>query len=184
MDVKTLCLGLLTFGAASGYDLKKRFEESFSFFFSAGYGSIYPALAYLSDTGLVTCEEVAQDGRPDRKVYRITEAGREHFEAALKKDCPAHKMRSEFLAMLFFAHLMPGDHLNDLLDHQAQEMETLLVHLKTLRQRGCDREGPGVAFVCGFGESIAKAALDYISQHRAGLSADVLAAPPARRARG
>ncbi len=55
MDVKTLCLGLLTQGAASGYDLKKRFETCFRSFYSAGYGSIYPALAYLADTDLVTC---------------------------------------------------------------------------------------------------------------------------------
>ncbi len=40
MDVKTVCLGMLTDGAASGYDLKKQFESSFGHFFAAGYGSI------------------------------------------------------------------------------------------------------------------------------------------------
>ena len=41
MDVKTVCLGMLTDGEASGYDLKKEFESSFSHFFAAGYGSSY-----------------------------------------------------------------------------------------------------------------------------------------------
>ena len=44
MDVKTVCLGMLTDGTASGYDLKKEFESTFAHFFAAGYGSIYPAV--------------------------------------------------------------------------------------------------------------------------------------------
>ena len=51
LDVKTLCLGLLSRGEASGYDLKKDFESLFRHFFPAGYGSIYPALAGLALVG-------------------------------------------------------------------------------------------------------------------------------------
>ena len=64
MDVKTLCLGVLCHGEATGYDIKKHFESAFSHFFLAGYGSIYPALAELTERGLVLCEEQAQPGRP------------------------------------------------------------------------------------------------------------------------
>ena len=52
MDVKTVCLGMLTDGPASGYDLKKQFESSFGHFFAAGYGSIYPALSSLAANGI------------------------------------------------------------------------------------------------------------------------------------
>ena len=83
MDVKTVCLGMLTEGAASGYDLKKQFESTFGHFFSAGYGSIYPALSSLAADGLVDCEEIRQEGKPDRKVYRITDAGRDQLLSAL-----------------------------------------------------------------------------------------------------
>ena len=75
MDVKTLCLGVLTEGNKSGYEIKRCFEEAFSHFFVAGFGSIYPALAELSRAGLVTCENVEQEGRPDKKVYSLTPAG-------------------------------------------------------------------------------------------------------------
>jgi len=68
MDVKTVCLGMLTDGEASGYDLKKHFESTFGHFFAAGYGSIYPALSSMADEGLVECREIPQDGKPDRKV--------------------------------------------------------------------------------------------------------------------
>lgn len=66
MDVETVCLGMLTDGAASGYELKKQFESTFGHFFAAGYGSIDPALSSLAGQGLVTCEHIAQDGKPDR----------------------------------------------------------------------------------------------------------------------
>ena len=71
MDVKTVCLGMLTEGPASGYDLKKAIRVDVQLtFFAAGYGSIYPALSTLSESGLVDCEEIPQEGKPDRKVYQ------------------------------------------------------------------------------------------------------------------
>ena len=65
---------MLTEGPASGYDLKKEFESTFSHFFAAGYGSIYPALSSLSDSGYVDCEEIPQEGKPDRGGQRSVEA--------------------------------------------------------------------------------------------------------------
>jgi len=39
MDVKTLCLGVLNRGEASGYEIKKQCEEGpFSHFYAAGFG--------------------------------------------------------------------------------------------------------------------------------------------------
>ena len=165
MDVKTLCLGLLTFGAASGYDLKKRFEQSFRHFYSAGYGSIYPALAYLADTELVTCEEIVQDGRPDRKLYRITAAGRAEFAKALDNTNPGHKMRSEFMAMMFFAHLMTPAQLKALLEHRTEELTAVLEEMAAEPSDTAHQE-PGVEFVRGFGETVARAALEYIVKYR------------------
>jgi len=86
MDSKTLCLGALILGDASGYEIKKLFEEGpFSYFHQTSFGSIYPALGNLMEEGLVTCDERAQDGRPDKKVYSLTEAGRAAFIHALGK---------------------------------------------------------------------------------------------------
>ncbi len=80
MDVRTICLGLLTRGDATGYEIKKRFEgDGFQHFVEASFGSIYPALNRLTDEGLVSVREEAQEKRPDRKVYSITAAGRTAF---------------------------------------------------------------------------------------------------------
>lgn len=164
MDVKTVCLGLLTFGEACGYDLKKHFEASFAHFFPVGYGSIYPALAALAEDGLVSCREISQDGKPDRKVYRITPAGRERLAATLASSEPGHKMRSEFLATIYFAHLIEPQRLAGLLDHRLAELERMLMHLDACPDAA---DWPaGVRFVRGFGEAVIKAAKSYIEEHR------------------
>lgn len=166
MDVKTLCLGMLSFGEACGYDIKKRFEALFRHFYSAGFGSIYPALAELADAGLVTCRAVPQEGRPDRKVYRITEAGRRAFAEALATARPTHKLRSEFLAVIYFAELMAPDRLDALLDERLQELRDAEEHIAAIR-RAWPAEAPvGARFVAGFGAALAKAAAEYIEQNR------------------
>ncbi len=76
---RSLCLGALTYGEATGYDIKKFFESSFSHCFLAGYGSIYPALAELTAAKLVTTRTVPGHGGPSRKIYRLTDAGRKAF---------------------------------------------------------------------------------------------------------
>ena len=162
MDVKTVCLGMLTDGPASGYDLKKEFESTFSHFFAAGYGSIYPALSSLAEHGLVSCEEIPQEGKPDRKVYEITSAGREYLLEALRNPSPCHKVRSEFLATMCFAHLMrPEDidnRLADIAKYQAMFREF---------EQECLRDWPqGAKFVLGFGKAVAAAMESYIAEHR------------------
>jgi DNA-binding PadR family transcriptional regulator len=106
----------------SGYDLKKYFESTFGHFFAAGYGSIYPALSSLSKQGFVSCEQIAQEGKPDRKVYQITEEGRQFLLKALENTSPCHKIRSEFLATMCFAHLMQGEAIEAVLDYRLEEI--------------------------------------------------------------
>ena len=165
MDVKTVCLGMLTEGAASGYDLKKQFESTFGHFFSAGYGSIYPALSSLASDGMVDCEEIPQEGKPDRKVYGITEAGREHLLAALDKPDPSHKVRSEFLATMCFAHLMTGEQIRSVLAHRLDEIRQYLDMFEAFEQEEATESQPGMRFVCGCGKAVMTAMRDHIEKH-------------------
>ena len=173
MDVKTVCLGMLTDGEASGYDLKKEFESSFGHFFAAGYGSIYPALNALARDGLVDCQEIPQEGKPDRKVYRITGMGREHLLEALKNPCPSHKIRSEFLATMCFAHLMSPDQISTVLDNRVKEVDAYLELFKEI-ETSCMQEWPqGSKFVLGFGQAMMTAMRDYIESNRDMLFTDI-----------
>ena len=166
MDVKTVCLGMLTDGPASGYDMKKQFESSFGHFFPAGYGSIYPALATLARNGLVEFEEVPQEGRPDRKVYSITEAGREALMEGLASPDPSHKIRSEFLATLWFAHLMTDEQINDLIDRKLVDIECFIKLIDEFPECGCDSVPRGAQFVAGFGRHMAMQFREYVEKNR------------------
>lgn len=169
MDVKTLCLGLLSIGEACGYDLKKEFESTFKHFYPAGYGSIYPALADLAENGFVRCRKIPQEGKPDRKIYRITDAGRRHFRNALCNTSPQHKLRSEFLAMLYFADRMEPEHLSVLLDERLEELRAAIVDIDRIEKRTDANTAAGARFVAGFGAFVARAAADYIETNREAL---------------
>ncbi|MEM7430871.1 MAG: PadR family transcriptional regulator [Pseudomonadota bacterium] len=165
MDVKTVCLGMLTDGEASGYDLKKHFESSFGHFFSAGYGSIYPALASLAEKNFVSCECVPQEGKPDRKVYRITEKGREKLQAELAKPNPSHRVRSEFLATMCFAHLMEPEQLRTVLENRIAEIETYEEMFDEF-EATCMKSTPhGMGFTVGMGRAVMTAMKNYIEAH-------------------
>jgi len=166
MDVKTVCLGMLTDGPASGYDLKKQFESSFGHFFAAGYGSIYPALSTLAERGYVSCEQIPQAGKPDRKVYAITAAGRQFLQTALQNTSPCHKVRSEFLAMMCFSHLMrPGD-VEEVLDNRLRDIQRYKSVFEDI-EATCDNDWPaGMEFVLGFGKAISATMEQYINDNR------------------
>jgi len=166
MDVKTLCLGLLNSGDACGYELKKKFESLFKHFFPAGYGSIYPALADLAAAGLVSCEEIPQIGKPDRKVYSITDKGRETFASALQNNEPRHKLRSDFLAMIYFSELIDDDRISTLLDDRVEAFQDAVEHIATIETEMGNEASAGAKFVAGFGAVVAKAAADYIETNR------------------
>lgn len=166
MDVKTVCLGMLTDGEASGYDLKKQFESSFAHFFAAGYGSIYPALSALAHDGLVECREIAQDGKPDRKAYRITDAGLAYLREALKKPDPGHKVRSEFLATMCFAHLMSDEQLDTVMRNRIADIERDLALIHEFETKCIHDASQGMRFVCGCGKTLLTAMKTYIEENR------------------
>jgi DNA-binding PadR family transcriptional regulator len=165
MDVKTVCLGMLTDGEASGYDLKKHFESSFGHFFAAGFGSIYPALASLAENGLVSCTCIAQDGKPDRKVYRITAAGREKLLRELENPNPTHKIRSEFLATLCFAHLMQPEQVDAVLHSRISEIEAYEKLFDEFEHK-CMQDTPhGMHFTVGIARAVMQTMKKYIQDN-------------------
>ena len=132
MDVKTLCLGVLSMGDASGYEIRKVFEDAFSHFYVAGFGSIYPALAELTREGYATCENVEQEKRPAKKVYHLTEAGLEAFHNALADTYPSHRIRSDFMVLLVFAHLLPPGQVLSMLQQRVADIEETVAHIDDL----------------------------------------------------
>ena len=119
MSVRTLCLAILSFGDATGYEIRKLSTEGrYSYFVDASFGSIYPALARLEADGLVTVREEAQSGKPSRKIYSITEAGRAAFIDALSETPGPDTFRSPFLLVAMCADLVVADTIRAAIDHR------------------------------------------------------------------
>jgi DNA-binding PadR family transcriptional regulator len=165
MDVRTICLGILTRGDATGYEIKKLFEDDgYQHFVEASFGSIYPALSRLTEEGLVSVREEAQEKRPDRKVYSITPKGRSAFVGALLKPLPEDKHRSPFVFAMLFSHLLPQAHVSGMLDAYIAQVEG---KLGQLQEQKPEPQTTGERFVTGFGRAVYIAILDFLRTHRA-----------------
>jgi DNA-binding PadR family transcriptional regulator len=76
VDLQLLILGLLAEKPRHGYEIIKALDEMSKGFYIPSPGMVYPALTYLEELGLATVEA---DGA--RKLYRITDAGKQHLES-------------------------------------------------------------------------------------------------------
>ena len=184
MDTRTLCLGALTGGPATGYEIKKRFEDTFGYFMEISHSAIYPALAELLHDGLVTVSRVEQETRPDKKVYSLTPAGQARFRSDLAQSPGKHRVRSEFLVLLFFAEWLPPERLRQVLDAQLDDF----IRLRATAEEwltACAASAPaGMRFTAGYGAAVMGAAIDYIQRYREELAqqpADGVPGGPAAR---
>lgn len=89
-------LGVLARADLSGYDIARRLREPVGYFWSAPRSQIYPELARLEEAGLVRHRVVRQAVRPDKRVYRITAAGRAALAAWVLTPTP-EAVRNEFV---------------------------------------------------------------------------------------
>lgn len=108
----------------TGYELKKKFSISFTFFSGLSYGSIYPALRKMEQQGLITMKVEIQDGSPNRKVYTITDEGRRVFLENLRAPFSLERLKNAFLARLFFFSYLS----------QEERLDTANRHLETVRE--------------------------------------------------
>jgi len=75
VDLQLLILGLLAEKPRHGYEIIKALDERSKGFYVPSPGMVYPALTYLEELGHATIEAAGA-----RKLYHITETGKEHLE--------------------------------------------------------------------------------------------------------
>ena len=85
---------------ASGLELAQRFSRSIGFFWSATHQQIYRVLGRMEKDGWVQVETVAQQGRPDKKVYDVTPLGRTALADWLAEPAPDSPLRSDIAVKL------------------------------------------------------------------------------------
>ena len=79
-DIRTALLAILAEESGHGYDVIQRLEEKTSGAWRPSPGSVYPTLQLLEDEGLVRSGE-----HNDKRVYEITEQGREEAQRRIEE---------------------------------------------------------------------------------------------------
>ncbi len=78
------------------------------------------------------------DGRPDRRVHAIAEAGEEELRAWLEAPAEPHRPREPFLARLFFADALGAGGAAALLRARREEALASLAALRAIEVDGDD----------------------------------------------
>ena len=96
-------LGLLARKPMSGYDIR-HFLRSLSWLIgSPSFGSLYPALHALHKDDLVTVKVLPREGKPSRKIYSITQAGRETLTEWINQPATSSAPLKAFVMRLILA---------------------------------------------------------------------------------
>ena len=95
MALEHAILVSLTEQASTGYDLARRFDKSIGQFWTATHQQVYKVLSRMESAGWVEATVVAQDGRPDKKVYDVTAAGRTELATWISQPASPEATRSD-----------------------------------------------------------------------------------------
>lgn len=137
-------LGVLSFrDEMSGYDVRKYADVSIAWFYwSPAPSQIYAELRRLRDLGLVEERQVPQDDLRNKRVYRLTDTGREtlaEWIAQSPTDPPVYK--HPVMLRLWAGHNAEDpDELTRVLDEYEQWCNEVLEHLRYMRDRAQDVE--------------------------------------------
>jgi DNA-binding PadR family transcriptional regulator len=168
MNVRTLCLGILSLQEASGYEIKKDVEDGlFSHFIDASFGSIYPALTQLAAEGYVTVREEEQTGKPDKKVYAITDSGRNALARAISVSPAKDKYKSEFLFQMLLQDYLSPEMMLVAIQKQLDDLNEDLGRIAE-----CSHEAPighGSHFVADYGNAVLTAGVKCLEYKKAEL---------------
>ena len=77
MSLRDAVLAALLGGESSGYDLAKDFDASVANFWPATPQQLYRELDWLAEHGLIQARIVQQERRPNKRMFSLTEAGRD-----------------------------------------------------------------------------------------------------------
>ena len=139
VSLRYFILGLLAQQPMSGYDIR-RFMKSLSWLIgSPSSGSLYPILRALLEEDLVTVETIPGLDRPPRKIYTITEAGRQELQVWVEQPAVSKAPLKAFVMRLLLAGSFssPGWRLICSSDgHRSVPIAMRWTRLSTCRRKG------------------------------------------------
>jgi DNA-binding PadR family transcriptional regulator len=120
-------MALLASRPAHGYELKQALESRFGASLAPlNAGQIYTTLGRLERDGLVEGADVSQDGRPNKTVYQLTEAGRAAVKEWVAEPTSPTRLKPDLLMKLVLAGVTGlGEPRALIADHRRHYLQAL-----------------------------------------------------------
>lgn len=96
-----IILGLLLLSSRTIYQLRERIDKGLHLMYSSSMGSIQAGIKKLQQGGYIRFEEVVENGKY-KKIYSITEAGRQHFLAWVNSPIEMQNIKIPELVKVYF----------------------------------------------------------------------------------
>ncbi|MBW4671871.1 MAG: PadR family transcriptional regulator [Cyanomargarita calcarea GSE-NOS-MK-12-04C] len=128
-------LASLVESSCSGYDLAKKFDGSVGFFWAASHQQIYRELSKLENQGWITPETILLPGRPDKKLYSVTELGRKHLKSWIAEPSEPTAIKDDILVKIFAGYIAsPSTILEEIKRHSEAHQKRLVTYQKIQQQ--------------------------------------------------
>ena len=126
MALRNALLTLLARERLSGYDLLTYFDGSVGFVWHATHPQIYGELKKLRREKLVSQKLVVQTGRPNKKIYSLTEKGEQELLKWVATPAPEQTMKDGMLLRAFsYGRIDPAVAIACLEEYRARHAERL-----------------------------------------------------------
>jgi DNA-binding PadR family transcriptional regulator len=135
MSLKYAILGAIVDRPSTGYEITKRMDGSIGFFWGSPHQQVYRELAVLDEEGWVAFQEEAQEGKPDKKIYSLTEKGTQELKTWIARPLEESRVKDSFLLKVFCGHLIAPEVLREeVLLHQKAHQQRYLEYQKIERE--------------------------------------------------
>ncbi|MEV0830495.1 PadR family transcriptional regulator [Nonomuraea rubra] len=161
MALRHAVLAALLDGEYSGYQLTKIFDVGVSNFWYAAPQQLYAELTKLEADGLVAGREVVQHGRPNKRVFKVTQAGLDELAAFAATPAKPLLLRDDLAVKVHAADLLdPAPLIAQLRERAGEAAAKLAFFEQTLRRlrgdldeeeflRAGERVGPYLSCLAG-----------------------------------
>lgn len=130
--LKYAILGLINRETMTGYDLMKVFNRELVNFWYARHSQIYPELKKLTDEGMITFETLPEDDKLRKKIYSITEKGKQDFHNwILHQDLLEPTPKDIFKLKAYFIESLTNKEILKHFEYQLQQRHEKLSKLQT-----------------------------------------------------
>jgi len=147
-------LGALMTGPRHGYEIRAFLREGLGATWHIPTSQLYVQLKRMEERGQVVSSLEAQESRPSRRVFEITDKGRNAFQDwVVEPSRHVRDLRVEFLAKLFFIRNL-GLNGSRLIREQERVLDLALASMKSRLEQ---EEDPHRRLAAGFKRATAEA---------------------------